>query len=138
MANYSQASSISAYRSVAAHGVVADANPHQLITMLMDGALDRLVSAKGCIERGALIEKSTLLHRVGEIISELSCSLNHSVGGSLSKNLEQLYQYMMKRVLHANLKNDAVAIDEVSRLLTEIREAWVAIPADFRTARKAG
>lgn len=133
MAGYSQASSIAAYKSVATHGVALEATPHQLICMLMDGALDRLVSAKGCIERGESVDKAALLHRVGEIIAELSCSLDHSVGGEVSQNLDRLYDYMMRRVLHANINNDVSAIEEVMKLLGNIRNAWVAIPPAART-----
>ncbi len=136
MAGYSQASSIAAYKSVATHGAVSEADPHQLICMLMDGALDRLISAKGCIERGELTQKAALLHRVGAIIDELRSSLDHSVGGTVSANLERLYDYMMHRVLNANLKNDVAAIDEVGRLLREVREAWVAIPVEARNQRR--
>ncbi|MGE0115381.1 MAG: flagellar export chaperone FliS [Steroidobacteraceae bacterium] len=136
MAGYSQASSIAAYKSVATHGVAFEADPHQLICMLMDGALDRLVSARGCIERGEITQKAALLHRVGAIIDELRVSLDHSAGGGISANLERLYEYMTRRVLLANLQNDVAAIDEVARLLREIRSAWAAIPSAARTPRK--
>jgi flagellar protein FliS len=136
MAGYSQASSIAAYKSVATHGVALEADPHQLISMLMDGALDRLVSARGSIERGDLVAKAGLLHRVGTIIDELRCSLDPKVGGEIAANLDRLYDYMMRRVLTANLKNDVAAIDEVVRLLREVRDAWIAIPAQHRTSRK--
>lgn len=135
MAGYSQASSIAAYKSVATHGVACEADPHQLITMLLDGALDRLMSAKGSIAQGDLVQKAALLHRVGAIIDELRCSLDHSVGGELSANLDRLYDYILRRVLTANLNNDVTAIDEVTHLLREIRHAWAAIPLDARAPR---
>lgn len=133
MAGYSQASSIAAYKSVATHGVACEADPHQLISMLLDGALDRLVSAKGCIAQGDLVQKAALLHRVGAILDELRCSLDHSVGGELSANLDRLYDYMLRRVMVANLKNDVSAIDETVRLLRDIRTAWTSIPVEART-----
>jgi flagellar protein FliS len=136
MAGFSQASSIAAYKSVATHGAAVEAEPHQLISMLMDGALERLLSAKGCIERGDLVAKAALLHRVGAIVDELRCSLDHSAGGSIAANLDRLYEYMTRRVLNANLKNDVGAIDEVVKLLREVRDAWNAIPAQHRTNRK--
>ncbi len=136
MAGYSQVSSIAAYKSVATHGAVVEADPHQLICMLMDGALDRLVSAKGCIQSGELVQKATLLHRVGAIIDELRTSLDHSAGGAVAGNLDRLYDYMTRRVLTANVKNDVTAIDEVVHLLREIRHAWISIPADTRTPRR--
>lgn len=136
MAGYSQASSIAAYKSVATHGAAVEADPHQLICMLMDGALDRLISARGCIERGELTQKATLLHRVGAIIDELRSSLDHSIAGSVATDLDRLYDYMMRRVLVANLNNDLAAIDEVGRLLREVRTAWVAIPVEARALKK--
>jgi flagellar protein FliS len=135
MAGYSQ-SSIAAYKSVATHGAALDADPHQLVCMLMDGALDRLVSAKGCIQRGEMVEKAALLHRVGAIIDELRCSLNHSAGGDLSTNLDRLYDYMTRRILTANISGNVAAIDEVLRLLGDIRNAWAAIPPALRTAQR--
>jgi flagellar protein FliS len=79
-----------------------------------------------------------LLHRVVAIIDELRCSLDHSVGGDISANLERLYEYMTRRVLMANLKNDIGAIDEVLRLLREIRNSWVAIPPALRSVQRQG
>ena len=136
MAGYSQASSIAAYKSVATHGAACEADPHQLTTMLMDGALDRLSSARGCIASGELTRKAGLLHRVGAIIDELRCSLDHSAGGEIAANLDRLYDYMMRRVLTANVSNDVTAIDEVVRLLREIRDAWVSIPLQARMVKK--
>lgn len=136
MAGFSQASSIAAYRSVATHGCAVEADPHQLISLLMDGALERLVAAKGSIERGELVTKAGLLHRVGSIIDELRNSLDHSAGGEIAGNLDRLYDYMTRRVLTANLNNDVAAIDEVVKLLREVRDAWVAIPAQQRARGK--
>ena len=137
MAGYSQAAMVSAYRSVAVHGVAAEADPHRLISILFDGALERLSLAKSCIEVGKKVDKTQALHRVVQILNELRASLDHSVGGELSNNLERLYDYMVRRTLHANLHSDAQAIDEVGRLLSQIRNAWDAIPVDQR-ARQAG
>ena len=136
MAGFSQASSIAAYKSVATHGAAVEAEPHQLISLLMDGALERLVGARGSIERGDLVVKAGLLHRVGAIIDELRCSLDHAAGGTVAANLDRLYDYMTRRVLAANLNNDVKAIDEVTKLLREIRDAWIAIPAQHRTSGK--
>ena len=137
MAGYSQASSIAAYKSVATHGAAIEADPQQLICLLMDGALERLHLAKACIQRGDLVEKATTLHRVGAIIDELRLSLDHKAGGQLATNLDSLYDYMMRRVMVANLQNDASVIDEVGKLLAQIRSAWGQIPASARTARAA-
>lgn len=137
MSFYSQAARVSAYKSIATHGAAADADPHQLICMLMDGALDRLNTARGCIARKEQVQKAALLHRVGLIVEELRASLDHSAGGEIAVNLERLYEYMARRIMMANLNGDMSAIDEVTRLLSQIRSAWGAIPADARQLKKS-
>lgn len=132
MSVYSRATSVAAYKSVATHSAVLEADPYQLICMLMDGALERLHIAKGCIERGDKTQKASVLHRVGAIIDELRSSLDHKAGGKIATDLDALYDYMMRRVMSANLQEDVAAIDEVGRLLSQIRAAWGQIPPQAR------
>ena len=60
---YARTSNLAAYQSTAAHGGVAAADPHRLIVMLMDGALERIATARGCMQRGETTEKARLLNR---------------------------------------------------------------------------
>jgi len=123
---------LAAYQSVAVHGGLAADNPHHLITMLMDGALDRLHAARGCMERGETGQKALLLHRVVAIVAELRGSLDHRQGGPLAHNLDDLYEYMARQVMRANAENHVSLVDEVVSLLGEIRSAWVAVPMALR------
>lgn len=132
MAAYPQSAPLGAYKNVAAHGGVAAADPHGLILMLLDGALQRLSVARGCIEHGKQTEKAQLLHRVIQIVGELRGSLDMSAGGQIASNLSELYDYMSRRLLSAMLDNKIELLDEVSGLLREIRGAWVAIPQEAR------
>lgn len=132
MTGYSRVASVAAYQNAAAHGGVAAADPHGLIVMLMDGALERIHAARGCIERGDTIEKARLLHRCVSIIAELRGSLDMGAGGQISENLSELYDYMSRRLLVASGENLSEPLEEVSALLHEIRAAWVAIPARIR------
>jgi flagellar protein FliS len=138
MSGYSQAANIAAYRQVATHGIAMESDPHHLITMLMEGALARLQLGKTYIDGGHIREKAAVLHRVVEIINELRMSLDHSVGGRVAADMEQLYEYMVRRVMTANLNNDRSCLDEVVSLLGEIRNSWVAIPPAFRSPAKQG
>jgi len=133
MAGYPQGAQLGAYQKVAAHGGVAAADPHGLVLMLMDGALQRIAAARGCIERGSLSEKSQLLHRVVQILGELRGSLDLSAGGQIANNLSELYDYMCRRLLTASLENSVGMLDEVAGLLREIRGAWTAIPQEARS-----
>ena len=78
------ASKLAAYRSTSAHAGVAAADPHRLIVMLMDGALERIATARGLMSHGGGAEKAQLLHRAVAIIDELRNSLNLKAGGEVS------------------------------------------------------
>jgi flagellar secretion chaperone FliS len=129
MTAYSRSSNLAAYQSVVAHGGVAAADPHQLITMLMDGALQRLAAARGAMEHGAMDSKSRLIHRVVEIIDELRASLNFEAGGAIAANMADLYDYSSRQLMRANLESRPELLDEVAHLLREIRSAWIQIPS---------
>lgn len=137
MAASPYAAKIAAYSSASAHGGVAAADPHKLTLMLMDGALERIAMARGCIERKDTSEKAKLLNRAVSIIGELRNSLDMSKGGPIAANLGELYDYMCRQLLKANADNNAAPLEHVSALLREIRGAWAAIPAEART-RPAG
>lgn len=126
------AAKVAAYSSASTHGGVAAADPHRLIVMLLDGALERVATARGCIARRDIAEKARLLNRAVAIIGELRASLNLQAGGSIAANLAELYDYMCRQILKANSSNNDAILEEVGQLLHEIRGAWLAIPAEAR------
>lgn len=132
MSLYSQQSKLAAYRSVSAHGAVADADPHALVLTLLDAILGRLSAARACIEKGETRRKAGFLHSSVTLIAELRGSLDMQKGGSLARNLGDLYEYMSRRLIHANLNSDGAAVAEVQSLLGEIRGAWAAIGPEVR------
>jgi len=135
---YSTQSKLAAYRSVIAHGAVADADPHALVLTIVDAALGRLAAARTCIERRETRRMAGLLHSCVILLAELRGSLNLHEGGPLAQNLSDLYDYMARRLIHANLNSDAGAVAEVQSLLAEIRGAWAAIGPQVRpTAQQA-
>ena len=121
-----------AYQQVRSHGAAETADAHGLITMLMDGVLERLTQARGHMLRGEVAAKGELITRCMDIVSELRGSLDTKVETPLVERLGALYDYMGLRLLQANLHNDPDALDEVSRLLQPVRDAWVRIPLDAR------
>ncbi len=131
----SRGSTLSAYQSVAAHGGVAAADPHRLIVMLMDGALERIAQARGCMQHGAGGDKNGLLSSAVAIVDELRCSLDLKAGGSIAANLDDLYDYICRQLLQANLSNRVALLDEVTQLLNEIRSAWITLPSEARALR---
>lgn len=132
MSGYGSASNLAAYQSAAAYGGVAAADPHRLIVMLMDGALERIAAARGCIQRKEMAEKARLLNRAVSIVGELRGSLDMRAGGQIAENLAGLYDYMCTRLVQANAESSIPLLDEVSKLLGEIRSAWIEIPPGAR------
>jgi len=127
-----------AYQQVRTQGGVETADPHGLITMLMDGALERMRFARGCIAHPARVRILQVLREGEQTVGALQAALNHEVGTPLVAQLEGLYDYMTRRLLHANLHNDSDALDEVGRLLGQIRDSWAAIPVEARQLAGAG
>ncbi len=135
MSAYARHSGVAAYQSVSTHGGVGAADPHRLVLMLMDGAIDRMALARGCMERkqrGDVGRKAQLLSQCMRIVAELRGSLNLKDGGELAHNLNDLYDYMARRLLRANAENNVGCLAEVMSLLSEIRSAWIAIGPEVR------
>jgi flagellar secretion chaperone FliS len=122
------------YGSMAAESNVAYASPHRLIQMLLEGAMDKLATAKGCIERNDIEGRSRQVSWAMSIINGLRVSLDMEAGGAIAANLNDLYAYMSRRLIDANIQNDADAVAEVIDLLLQIKGAWDAMPDDIKFA----
>jgi len=122
------ASKLAAYRSTSVHSGVAAADPHRLVVMLMDGALERIGSARGAIEHGEANARNHLIARAVDILQELRASLNMEAGGDIAANMADLYDYASKQLVRANLQNKPELLDEAANLLRQIRSAWIQIP----------
>ena len=120
------------YGKVAAESEAGYANPHRLVQMLMEGALDKVATAKGCLERNDLAGKGRQISWAMSIISGLRTSLDMETGGPIAANLDDLYEYMTRRLIDASTQNDADALSEVGDLMLEIKGAWDAMPDAVR------
>ena len=127
-----------AYSNVGLETGVIAASPHQLITMLFDGALVAIIKAKTHMEKREIVEKGNAISKAIMIIdSGLRGGLNFDVGGEIAQTLNSLYAYMSQQLMQANLKNDPALLDEVYTLLTDIKSAWVAIGTQGQQATSA-
>jgi flagellar secretion chaperone FliS len=117
-----------AYAKVDMDTAILAATPHKLISMLFDGALQALNEGLGAMEKQDIPSKGRALTKAIRILDEgLKSALNDKAGGELSAHLRDLYDYMVMRLLQANLQNDLKKVKEVIQLLGQIREAWAAI-----------
>ncbi|VEB96517.1 Flagellar protein fliS [Cedecea lapagei] len=118
-------SGVQAYQNVGLETAVLSASPHQLVVILFDGALSALIRARLFIEQNDTAAKGQAITKAINIIDNgLKAGLNMEVGGDLPHNLSALYEYMVNRLLQANLYNDVNIIAEVEGLLNNIASAW--------------
>ncbi|MEJ2669958.1 MAG: flagellar export chaperone FliS [Gammaproteobacteria bacterium] len=115
------------YSGMGQQGLVEDANSHRLITMLFDGALDRLAAARGAMERREIISKGQLISKVITIVDGLRAHLDMDKGGVVAQNLRDLYDYMERKLFEANANNAPEMLEEVSSLIRTLRSGWVEI-----------
>ena len=111
---------------------IAYADPHVLILRLMDGAIERIHQAKGAIQQKKPEVKGKMIGKAIAIITGLDSCLDREQGGDLAVNLEAIYEYMNMRLLEANAENDIAKLEEVARLMGEIRSAWLQIPEEVK------
>lgn len=114
-----------AYAKIGVESAVMSASQQQLVVMLFDGALSALIRARLFMQDGNIEGKGKSLSKAINIIEAgLKEGLAESRGDELADNLLDLYNYMTRRLLEANLHNDVAAIEEVEGLLRNIADAW--------------
>lgn len=113
------------YAKVGVDAAIETADPHRLVTMLFDGATAAVSLAKIHMQAGDIAEKGTSISKAISLINDgLKASLDIEAGGELAERLAALYDYLVQRLLFANMKNNVAALDEVSELLGSLRDAW--------------
>lgn len=119
---------LKAYANIGAESSVESANPHKLIQIMLNTAIDKISMAKGHMQRKEIPEKGEQIGRAISLVEGLKASLDEQ-GGDITNNLDSLYEYVGRRLLEANLTDNAEYLDESSALLSEIKDAWDALPA---------
>jgi flagellar protein FliS len=117
------------YRNVNAFASLDDANPHRLVTLMLDAVLARINEARGHIERGEIAAKIEKSGKALALVEGLQLSLDTARGGEIAANLERVYDYVARALLRANLETDASPLAEALGLLKEIKAGWEAIGA---------
>lgn len=127
MNGYGNQQALNRYQSLGVEAEVAEASPHRLVALMLQGAVNRVLAAKGAMQAGQTARKGELIGRAIGLVDGLRVSLDHEQGGEIAANLGALYEYASRRLLQANLDNDATMLTEVVDLLRQIHDAWTAI-----------
>lgn len=119
----------SAYAAIGLQSAAMSASPHQLITMLFEGARTAITMARHHMANGEIAAKGNAISKAINIIDNgLKASIDAEAGGAagaaLAANVSALYDYIKQRLMYANLRNDSALLDEADRLLDNISSAW--------------
>lgn len=125
MSNYNSQEALKQYRQLGLETQVNNASPHRLIQLLMEGVLERLIGAQSAMERGDSATKGVLIGKAMGIISGLRSALDMSIEDSaLPENLDNLYDYMGRRLLEASAGNKVEIVIEVMELMKTLKSGW--------------
>jgi flagellar protein FliS len=118
-----------AYTRVGVETRAMSASPHQLIVMLFDGVATSIGLARHHMASGDMLAKGKAISKAINIVDNgLKAGLDARAAGhsgeELVGNLSALYDYVIRRLLHANLHNEPKALDEAEALLENIASAW--------------
>lgn len=115
---------LQAYQRVNTQTSITDADPHKLIQLLYNGALERINMAKARMQAKDFEGKGRLISKAIEIIGGLRGFLDFEKGGDLAARLESIYDYMERTLFEANAQNNIAKLDEVADLLRSIKDGW--------------
>src|SRR5213596_328874 len=101
--------------------------PLELVVMLYDGALRFIGLARTAMERGDVRGRADAVSRAIAIVSELQNTLDMDQGGEIAARLDELYGFVIARLVDASFRQDLRALDEAARPLRELRGAWATI-----------
>lgn len=111
---------------------------HQVISLLMDGALERLEQGILAIHANQQDEHRILKAKLIAIINGLRNSLNLADGGDIAENLNELYLYMVDRLDTTEGQAHLLALSEVRQLLVDVKSGWDNMPQEPSFAMAAG
>lgn len=132
---YGQAQrALNAYARVGVETGVEAADPHKLVLMLFEGAMIAVNDARRHLASGEIAARGSAISKAILIIENgLKASLDMRAGGELAEHLADLYDYMRNQLLAANLHASLKPLEEVHRLLDDLKGAWAQV-GDKRTA----
>ncbi|MEN9452088.1 MAG: flagellar export chaperone FliS [Pseudomonadota bacterium] len=122
------ARSASAYKRVGVETGMHTMDQHQIVSLLFDGLLESLATARGALARKDVAAKCASISKCIRILEEgLATGLDTVDGGALAVNLEALYDYAVRRLCLANARSDDAILQEVQRLVEPLAQSWKVI-----------
>jgi flagellar protein FliS len=103
---------------------VTTASREKILLMLYEGAIRFTKQARVAMTEKKIADKGKYISKATAILSELMATLDFKVGGQLAHDLENLYIFMIDKLIEANIQNKVEPLDDVERLLGTLYSAW--------------
>jgi flagellar secretion chaperone FliS len=126
------------YRDAYLESEILSASPVRLVELLYRGAIEAANKAREAVERGNIAERNRQITRAQAIVGELSISLDHQRGGTLSRELVEVYDYIYRKLVEANTEQRVDPLLEARKLLEVLLEAWTSISPEVALDNPAG
>ncbi|PTC01157.1 flagellar export chaperone FliS [Thalassospira xiamenensis] len=124
---------LNAYKQVGIKDQIATADPHRIIQMLMQGAIDRMAQARGAMERKDYAEKSAHISKSLAIVTALKSSLKPVDGAQeLTDNMTALYDFVIEQLTAASATNQPKLLVDAAAIIQTLKEGWDEIPMEAR------
>ncbi len=125
--SHALARAMTTYDSVQVRSQVDTASKGELAALLIDGALDSLVQARGHLQHRAHEPKALAIARASRILYGLQSALDPETAGDLAQQLYDLYGFALRRLVQVNATDDAQMLDQVILLVQSIAMAWTSV-----------
>ena len=100
------------------------ASKEQILLMLYQAAIKNCKKAMTAIEENNIPKKGEYIGKMQDIVIELMNSLDHNVGGTISKELESLYEFIIHQSTQANINFDKEPLKGVLNILNTLYDGW--------------
>ena len=125
-------SAIEQYKMVSLQATIRNANAYKVIQTLMGNALDKIGKAIFFINENKTAEKGLQISLAITTLDALQASLDLDKGGEIAANLSALYNYMVDKLVIANINNDIKILNEIRGLLNTIKSGWDGIEEEAK------
>lgn len=117
-----------AYQRINVETSMHTIDQHQLVSLLLDGVLSAVATARGALARGDVPTKCASISKAVRILEEgLITALDREQGGEVAANLDTVYSYALSRLIQANVANDDAMLQDVARVIEPIAQGWKAM-----------